>query len=122
MAEDIQVLKGKQLEHAFIRAAYKRVIGSENDDLLVSIVASGAIAVFADKEHSPEIVCCDLSGTEALVAFNLFQSAGAGFEIGATNTDSVLCRIHDITAGGRTYLEAGMRAYVMYAERKKTTT
>lgn len=122
MAEEIQALTGKQLEHAFIRAAYKRVIGSEDGDFLVSIVPSGAVAVFADKEHSPEIVFCDLSGTEALVAFNLFQDAGAVFEIGATNTHSVHCKIHDVTAAGRTYLEAGMRAFVTYAESKKTTT
>ena len=119
MTQGIQQLSGKKLEHAFIRAAYQQVIGGE-DGPLVSMVGGGAVAVFADKENPPKIIFCDYSGDEALVAFEMFQDLGAVFEVEHGNTHHVRCKISDITAMGTTYLEAGMRAYILYAEKIKT--
>ena len=121
MTRETEQLSGTQLEEAFIRSAYREVIGGA-DGPLVAILENGAIAVFADKEEPPQIIICDISGDEALAVFDILQKYGAAFETDLQHPQQVQCRISDTVAVGESYLVAGMRAYVRYAENRRQKT
>ena len=116
--KETEQLSGKKLEEAFVRSAYREVIGGV-DGPLVAVIADGKVAVFADKANPPEILICDISGDEALAVFGILQKYGASFETDLQHSAQVRCTIVDTVAVGENYLIAGMRAYVMYAASKK---
>lgn len=117
MTVDVSALTGGALRRAFFKELHPGAVGGDGGPLVV-VDEDCSIKVFCEAPV-PSTINLVSPAKQAVAAMHLFQSLGAKFEASDSNL-TVFCTIDGVMALGWDYFEAGMRAFLLAAAKRKT--